>query len=256
MKVVFATYVDKQDLIEYPLWYLKKKDPNLIIYCSDDYNKQHLAKSNIEAEIINYHINEPSDIATAQNICLEKLYAEHHADFVVWQQADMHITEYGRKLILDYCLTASSTQVTAVAVRHIRLFMVAWSSYFGVTILGKDSTKRFIFDGAYCDGWSHLGAFDPTELNALPVIDIGYLSVDQYKRHRTQNAKTWRENEYVNHLSDKEYLEFVLKKDAIMIGNNTILPRNGLLYSVVEELGLVAEYNQIYALIEAKQTST
>jgi hypothetical protein len=65
MKIIFATYVDKQDIIEYPVWYLKKADPNLMVFGSDQHNANHLAKSNIQSRIIGFNIKEPSDIATA-----------------------------------------------------------------------------------------------------------------------------------------------------------------------------------------------
>jgi hypothetical protein len=54
----------------------------------------------------------------------------------------------------------------------------------------------------------------------------------------------------ISHPTDKEYLEFVLRKDAGIIGNNTILPRNCLSHSVICDMGLSAEYDKVERLLK------
>jgi hypothetical protein len=120
---------------------------------------------------------------------------------------------------------------------------------FGVTIIGKNSNMTFQFDGAYVSSYQTIGRFELDERNNIPVIDIGYLTIEQYKRHRMRHNITWRENDNNMNATDEQYLKFVLRRDAGLIGNNTILPKDTYLYSLMEKMGLTQEYDKINSLL-------
>lgn len=250
MNIKYATYVDHHPEIQYPVDFQLKENPELIIYCSDKANQDYLARSGICAEIINFKITNPADIATAQNICLKRTFERHNPDYVVWVQADIYITEFGHKLIKEFCeANPNCDTAAALMIQHLRLFIIACQSVFGITVIGKNSNVEFQFDGAYVNGYQTIGSFELTERNDIPAVDIGYLTIDQYKRHRIRHNITWRENDNNINATDKQYLKFVLRRDAGLIGNNTILPKNTYLYSLIEKMGLTQEYNKIHNLL-------
>jgi len=89
MIIKYATYVDNQERVNYPLNFILSKIPNLIVYTSDQENYNYLKNNGIESKIINYKINEPIDISIAQNKCIDDLFKDESVDFVVWNQADI-----------------------------------------------------------------------------------------------------------------------------------------------------------------------
>lgn len=248
MKIVFATYVDHQREILYPLDFQVRENPDLVVFCSDEANRDFLLSGGIVAEPIGFGISFPADIATAQNMCLDRVISKYDPDFVVWVQADMFITDFGHGLIREFCVPENRNRAVALMIQHLRLMLVACQGVFGVTIIGRDSGVRFQFDGAYVDRYKSIGAFDIGERNLIPAVDIGYLTVDQYKRHRRRHNVTWKECDNNFDVSDVDYAEFVLRRDYGLVGSNGVFERDTYLFSLISRMGLVDEYEKLRSI--------
>ncbi len=91
MKVVYATYIDHQEDIHYPIAYLKHKCPELHVFCADQRQQDILSESGIASEILGIGIIVGTDIPIVQNECIDRVFKTENADFVIWQQADIYI---------------------------------------------------------------------------------------------------------------------------------------------------------------------
>ncbi len=243
MNVVYATYIDNQEEIKYPIEFIKSKIPELVVFCSDEKNKNYLLSQGIDAKIIGIKINDPIDISIAQNKCIEEIFSTTEASFVVWVQADIHITEKGFKVINDFCKLENITQTCALGLVHLKLFHLCGHSYYGVNVIGIEAWKRVKFtgDGAYLG----LGGADYFENDYNDdTIDIGYLTIEQCRNHFRQHKKTWKSTseEIVNEM------EFVID---IVVRNNYkgLIKEDSKYFELIKEMGLVEEYNKVKAIV-------
>ncbi len=248
MKIIYATYVDHQREILYPVDFQVRENPDLIVFCSDEANRDFLASCGISAEPIGFGISHPVDIAIVQNMCVDRVFSKYGPDFLVWVQADIFITEFGHSLIKEFCVSENRTRAVALMIQHLRLMLVACQGVFGITVIGKDSGVRFMFDGAYVNSYKSLGGFDLGERNLIPAVDIGYLTVDQYKRHRRRHNVTWNECDNNFHVSDMDYAKFVLQRDHGLVGSNGVFERDTYLFSLISKMGLVDEYEKLRSI--------
>jgi hypothetical protein len=185
MKIVYQTYIDNQSAIDYPIEFLYKKHPGLIVYVSDEEHKNLLSKYN--PIVVDQHVRKPNDISVAQNKCLKKTKELESPDFIVHVQADMYISSLGQKLIDDFCVDDNIGSCSTLRVQHVRLGLKTHRTYFGVTIVGSDSKSEFVGDGAYTNANSILGEHD----DISPAYDIGYITIPQYYKHIKRHAITW-----------------------------------------------------------------
>ena len=244
MRICYATYIDNQAVIGYPIKFLLSEIPELKIFCSDETERKELQRELGVVNItpIGVKIKAPADIATAQNKCLDMLLSNF--DFVVWIQADIFLTEEAKRIIKEVCLERNLHGAFSLKTRHLRLFHVAGTTYFGVSIIGRNCEGRFVGDGSHIQGAVSLGSDDCT-------IDIGYLSIPQYKRHLRQHAKTWQSDNHNYEWSDELFVKDIL---APHTGNglNGLIQQGSYYWTLVEKLGMIDDYNYVKQLIGTK----
>lgn len=192
MKIIYQTYVDHHKEIKFPLEFLLKRHPELIIYTSDMQNANDCIHLNTDTSngpnpiIINQKINIPGDIATAQNKCVEHTFQTIKPDYIVHVQADVYISFEAQKLIEEFCTTEHLNNSAHLRMQHIRLGLIVDRTFFGATIIGKDCDHRFTGDGAYLTTHNIIGDHEVST-----AYDIGYLTIDQYRNHIRKHAITW-----------------------------------------------------------------
>ena len=242
MKIVYATYLDHQEKIQYPINFIKKQNPDMLVYCSDRENKEYLRGQGVESIICGIKIVNPGSIATAQNVCLEDAFKRTEADYVVWVQADTYITEEGYRIIKKACIPGNEDKSFALNVKHIRLFHICQSDYYGVTIFGKNHKGRFVLDGAWT---THTGDVADSRLGSeCCTIDIGYITIEQCKRHLKQHKKTWgNSNNFLirverDELTDKEFVHGYLKMCNVF----SVIQEGDIYHKLITEMGLVDEF--------------
>ncbi len=243
MNIIYATYIDNQAEIKYPIEFIVSKIPNLSVYCSDEKNQKILFEQGINARIIGVKINEPIDISIAQNKCIEDMFENSKADFIVWVQADIHITERGFKIINDFCKEENLSQTCALGLLHIKLFHLCGYSYYGVNVIGRQAWERIKFtgDGAYLGS----GGADYCEQDYNDAtIDIGYLSIEQCRNHFKQHRKTW------NVIGEETENEEQFVKEVVRNNNHKgFIGEESKYYPLIVEMGLVEEYKKVKAII-------
>ena len=250
MNIKYATYVDHQAEIQFPVEFLSKGIPGLLVYCSDAENQKVLLSSGVSAEVVGFKISSPSDVGDAQNLCVDRVFRDHNPDFVVWVQADMCVTSVGHEKIREYCEgNLGCDGAACLRIHHLRLFIPTIGTVFGVTVIGRNSRERFLGDGAY------VGVFDVIEPPGdVPlVVDIGYLTIEQYKRHRRRHIITWADDrneraKRADGFGDLEYLEFVLDRDKDILVDNKVVPRGSYLHDFIVNMGLGSEYDRVERL--------
>jgi len=242
MKIAYATYVDHQAEIQYPIGFLKSKIPHLLVYASDDENRRVLLTQATEAKVIGIKINSPGDIATAQNACISDLFANTDADYVIWNQADIFITDRGHQIIKDFCVPENLENTQALGLLHIKLFHYAGFTYYGVNIIGKKAWERIKFtgDGAYLGS----GGADYCSKEHSSV-DIGYLSIDQVRRHLSKHKQTWVSNDNVHELPTREFVTEFLRRH----NDGGLIEQGSEHFKLIEDLGLTGEYFKIKEMI-------
>ena len=239
MITLYATYIDNQKEIGYPIHYLTNTNPNLVIFTSDKENQNYILNSTSHhSNIIDFKIKNPGDIATAQNICIEKLFSLYGVDFIVWQQADIFIMPKGTSLIEEFCVEKNLDQTMALGLMHIKLFHNCGYSYYGVNVIGRKAWQRIKFtgDGAYLGsgGADYCAKEDAT-------LDIGYLSTDQCRRHMAQHKKTWTSNDNTHELPDDEFVKEVLRKHNY----SGIIEKDSDYYKLIVHMGYEEEYEKV-----------
>ncbi len=243
MKVIPATYVDNQAEIQYPLKYIVSKMPDMRVYCSDEKNKEYLRLQEIEAKIIGVKIKIPLDISIAQNKCVQDIFDNENPDFVVWNQADIHITEKGYKIINDFCIPENTGQTCALGLMHIKLFHHCGHSYYGVNVIGREAWERIKFtgDGAYlgAGGADYCAKEDAS-------IEIGYMTLDQCRNHMKQHKITWNSESNVCDLSDKDFVKEIIKSNNYA----GLIQEDSEYFKLIQDMGLVEEYNKIKSLCQ------
>lgn len=238
-KIVFATYIDNQKEIEYPIRFLLSENPMLIVFSSDEENMKCLAEQEVMSTVIGKKIQSPSDIALAQNACIDYVFEKMNADFVIWQQADTYITEEGYEIIKKFCVQGNEHKSIALNNKHIRLFHLCHTDYFGVTVFGKEHKHRFINDGACTE---HTGGNQYYRMGSDNAsIDIGYLSIEQCRKHLSQHKKTWGGGNDFSELSDKKFCEQFLRRNDVF----GIIKKGTLNYELLRKLKLLTEYEQV-----------
>lgn len=192
MNIIYQTYVDHHQEIKFPLEFLLKRHPELIIYTSDSENAIHCANLNTDIRrgpnplVIGQKINRPEDIATAQNKCVNYTLNAFNPDYIVHVQADVYISSGAQKIIDEFCNTDNLDNSMHLKMQHVRLGLIVDRTYFGATVIGKNCGDRFIADGAYLNRHNIIGDHETST-----AYDIGYLTIDQYRNHIRRHAVTW-----------------------------------------------------------------
>ncbi len=242
MKIIFATYIDHQNEINYPIKYLVSKIPEMLVFCSNDATQQILALEGIHAIIIGIGINNPGDIAIAQNKCIDSIFNVEKPDFVVWNQADVLILPKGHEFIEGFCTEKNIDQTAALGLIHLKLFHHCGFTYYGVNVIGRNAWPRIKFtgDGAYLGS----GAADYCAKDDL-TIDIGYLTIDQCRRHIKQHEKTWSSTEIISDLPDKEFAKEIITRH----NHAGLILETSPYFETIKDMGLVDEYNKVKELL-------
>ncbi len=242
MKIIYATYIDHQQEINYPINYLLKHNPELMVFCSDEENKNYCMQLGFMPKIIDFKIRQPGDIASAQNICIDLIFNVYNPDFVVWNQADIFITKKGAKIIEDFCVEKNLDQTAALGLMHIKLFHHCGFTYYGINVIGRDAWPRIKFtgDGAYLgSGGADYCAKEDSS------IDIGYLTIEQCRNHIRQHEKTWSSPEIISNQSDKEFVKTVLDRHNY----SGLIAEDSEYFELIKDMGLVDEYNKVKELL-------
>lgn len=243
MKIAYATYIDNQEVIGYPIRFILSEHPQIKVFCSDDHEKEILKQEGIDAEPIWIKIHSPEDIAHAQNHCLNLLFSQDN-DYVVWVQADMYMTPEVANIVKRVCVPGNESAVYGVTVRHLRLFHISTINNWGVTIVGKNCPDRFYSDGA------HVGsAGNPAIGGPDAVIDIGYLSITQYSNHLRQHAKTWSSDNHNYLLPDEEFVRDVIDYNKRSVGLYEFIREDSIYWPLVEKMGMVEEYKKVKQIL-------
>lgn len=242
-KVAFATYIDNQEIIDYPVKFLMEQIPDLMVFVSDHAEADYLRSQGVNPKhnfyIINQKIKSPLDISKAQNTCVNAVFA-HGFDFVVWVQADMYPTAEAMNIVKRVCVPGNEDVAYGLTVRHLRLFHVSTINNWGVTILGNKCPDRFMYDGA------HVGtAGNPAIGGPDAVIDIGYLSITQYKNHLRQHVKTWNSDNHNYLLTDEEFVKEIVDYNKKNVGLYDYIQKDSLYYKIVKSLNMEAEYEKV-----------
>lgn len=249
MKKVYLTYVDNQREIQYPIAFLKKENPSLIVFCSDRENQKALYEEGIESIIIDKKITSPADIAHAQNACIEYAIWAWDPDFIIYQQADVWMAPEGQKAIDGFCeFEHNIDEQQALYLRHIRLFQIGNVSHWGVNVFGKNFKKRFIDDGASMNHWDGFGSKDGS-------VDIGYLSIDQYKRHLRKHAITWSSDSKIFDLPDQEFVKEIFKRETAPMTLSGFPEEGSIYYDLYERMGLLKEFEIVKGFYQAIKMS-
>jgi hypothetical protein len=237
MNVKYATYIDHQKEIGYPIEFLQSVNPDLIVFCSDIENQ--LKPDWIVASI---KIFEPNDISNAQNWCIGHLFEQGY-DFVVWQQADVYITPIGQRLIDEFIKPENIGKTMSLRTTMLRLFHHCGFTDFGVNVIGREAwaslNNKFSGDGAYLGTG---GANTNPILDA--AIDIGYLTIDQARNHIKQHKKTWQAEDNIVDLSDAEFVKALVKRHNVygMIDLDSF-------NSIVQLMKLENEFEKVKSMI-------
>lgn len=224
MKTIYATYIDHQQEIGYPVDYLKSKNADLLIF---------------DGGMTGIYINKPSDIADAQNICIDLLFYKR-ADFVVWQQADILITEIGQNIINDFIENGSVYDTLSLRTTCMKLFHHCGYNDFGVTVIGREVWKheqnKFTGDGAYLGTG---GAETNPTVDA--AIEIGYMGIDQSRRHVKQHKITWNADDPITELPDDEFVRQFVKRHNV----KGLISKDSPYFKIVQEMGLEEDYEKV-----------
>ncbi len=241
MKIVYATYIDNQEEIDYPIKFILSKIPTLIVYCSDEKNKNYLKTQGIESKIIGVKINSPIDISIAQNKCIDDIFETTNTDFVVWNQADVYITEIGNKIISDFCTEENISRTCSLGLLHLKLFHLCGFSYYGINVIGKKAWTdiKFTGDGAYLGD----GILDYSS-KEYASVDIGYLTIEQCRRHLNQHRITWNSDDNICNEDDSDFVKTIIKNHNY----NGLITEDSEYYALIKEMNLVDEYNKVKSL--------
>ena len=243
MIIKYATYVDNQERVNYPLNFILSKIPNLIVYTSDQENYNYLKNNGIESKIINYKINEPIDISIAQNKCIDDLFKDESVDFVVWNQADIQLTDLGKEKLNNFCIKENRDKHLALSLLHIKLFHLCGYSYFGINAIGRESwVNKFTGDGAYIGNGNE--NYTQKDYKA-ETIDIGYLTIEQCKKHLSSHKNIWKNNNDIHLFSNDIFVKEFVKRNNF----EGLIKENSEFYYLIEEMNLTEQYKEVCKLL-------
>ncbi len=236
MKITHATYIDHQSEIQYPIAFLKQCNPRLIVFTNDDY----------KLGIPVWHgINIPGDISIAQNKCCQFLFDEGY-DIVVWQQADIYITEIGKQRIKEFVEIGDLSACLALNMTDFKMFHHCGYGSYGVNVIGKKAwehpNNHFTGDGGFL---GHAGAASCYVRDS--TINIGYLSIEQCRRHIRRHKITWSSNDPICEWSDEEFVKAFVARHNVngMPGYDTIY------YKLFVEMGLYDEFERVKVIMKS-----
>lgn len=243
MIIKYATYVDNQKEIEYPLKFILSKFPDLIVYCSDEENYNYLKVNGIESKIIGQKIYKPLDISIAQNKCIDDIFLDESVNFVIWNQADILITDLGKKIISNFCIKENINKSIALSLLHIKLFHLCGYSYYGVNIIGRDSwINKYTGDGAYIG--NGINNYNSDNYKA-ESIDIGYMSINQCKKHLLSHKNIWNKNDDIHLLDDYNFAKEFIKRNNF----EGLIKKDSDFYYLINEMNLESDYKDIINIL-------
>ena len=247
MNIQYGTFLDNLSIIQYPIKLIKSELPQLVIFCSDEKERADIALvlGQDIGIVISKKIKTPGDIAEAQNLGVKHLF-DQGADYVVWVQADMLTTSAGFDTINSTCVPGNEHIAAGLKVQHCRLFHRSIVSNWGVSIIGKNCLTKFVGDGAYL---GEGGMPVPESGEKVGAIDIGYMTITQYKNHLSQHVKTWNSDNHNYLLPDKEFLENILQHNRTSVGLYELLDASSPDYYIIEKLNAQEEYNKVKNLL-------
>ena len=243
MRIIYSTYIDHQAEIGYPVEYLKSKNDDLKVFCNE---KESERIFELEVSILTkkIEIKQPSDIAIAQNHCIALLFKYWECEFVVWQQADILITETGQQIITDFCKPENIDKTLSLRTTCFKLFHHCGYNDFGINVIGREAWKNpdnhFTQDGAYLGTGG--AKTDPT-IDA--AIEIGYMGIDQSRRHIRQHKITWNVNDPITELPDEDFVKQFVKRHNV----NGLISKDSAYYKIVQEMGLEADYEKVKQIV-------
>ncbi len=126
---------------------------------------------------------------------------------------------------------------------HIKLFHHCGFSYYGTNVIGRDAWKRIKFtgDGAYLGS----GGADYCEEDYNDAtIDIGYLTIDQCRRHLRQHSKTWNSDDTIFNEGDEKFVKTIVSRNSHM----GFMGEDSKYYELFKEMDLVDEYEKIKSI--------
>jgi hypothetical protein len=263
MKIAASIYVDHQDEIQFPVGFITRDFQcfdRIYFFGSDKANTalleeirdQHLLRDRITCVTIDHKVVTSFDISIAQNKCLDYLVAHDGCEYFMTVQADILLTDRAKAIMKDWIATRQDLKdAYHLTVLHARLFIPTHPTYFGFTMMGRESDQRFVGDGAYLRGTP----YNPHEWNCL---DVGYLGIEQYYRHIARHRKTWKENLRIGELADlyhrdrKKFIMAVLEHtghECPGVPFRLMDLSDPVFKDVIESMGLQRDYQEVQSAV-------
>jgi hypothetical protein len=200
---VGATYIDNQEILQYPIIQVVKQLKNfcnrVFVFASDIENEKYL-QSQVQTEIvnINHKIRRPVDISIAQNRCVRWLKENTTADFIAYQQADLIITELGINFAKSWIDNPTDMAIGLAAAQN-KLYVELLDNPYGCVLMKKEFDYVSIEDGwevqTVKSPTSYRHDINPWENKTLKdnrlMMDLGYISVDAYYRKLINHVRIW-----------------------------------------------------------------
>lgn len=253
MKIIAATYVDHQEIVNYPLKQVLRGVAGFddcYIFTSNE--SQRLMVKELLPEdrsiVIGHGIVTPTDIAMAENLALDWLFSNTDADFIVWVHADVLMSKATRQLCLEYAKEENLSAHLALNVWQTRMFCKMYTSIFGAVMIGRGNTDRFpiTMDGGYLEGGQ---GHD----ESVSCYDTGHLDQQTMIRKNRNHSKVWAEPTWTN-----EPIVYTLLEDACntcgvpmdKLYSRLVTEEDTELWGYILEMGLLDEYREVEATLK------
>lgn len=214
MRVVSSVYVDHQERSKYPIEYVTRNISfcdKIYLFGSDAENAdwlksmkaKHLLGAKMEVVQINAKVSAPTDIAKAQNACLDWIRSNEVFDYYLLLQADTTLTALGIHNLMKFMgIGEPDRPVVMQKINRVHLHMDFGRTHFGIALIGKGSKdSRFVGDGAYTENYWVSSDRD----DVWHAMDVSYMSVDGFARKMDVRGRVWGDQrsaglfwEYVN----------------------------------------------------------
>jgi len=216
MRKVIGIYVDRMDIIHYPIAYVSKAldwFDQIYWFGSDPANTAtleqlkhpHPLSSKIRIVDLHHKIREPNDIGIAQNKCMQYMHDNDSATYLASQQADLCIVEDGIDILRKWTQNISRAVACLPAMQN-KFFCETCPNPNGCVIMHRDCRYDAPGDGwdvkCYRDGKFIGPVSTPATNRARPMLDLGYISIAAYRMKLIGHATIWPDYDWKRVLLD------------------------------------------------------
>lgn len=201
MSIVAATYVDHQDVINYPIAWCVRDLPKfcdaVYVFASDEMNasilREQIKTPGVEVRVLGHKIRTPDDTPKGENKA-KRLLFEEGAQHVLFFHADIWVTEAGIPRVRE--LQARGIDYGGVLrIERPTLYMVNHPSVYGAVVFGRDCLSTFderedggpmVYDSKFSIDFGY-------QEGPLQAVEIGYYNIDMYGKHKTRHIITYNQ---------------------------------------------------------------